>query len=702
MNESARPPLPPDRILPALVIAAVPLAALLAFSIQPALGKWLLPVYGGTPATWLGCMVYFQSALLLGYAWAAWLVRRGVRFQTGATILLAAAAVLTFHVTRDQPDAPAGIARVVGRLALASLPAMVLLFSASPLLHGWLRRRGEGVPYFLYAVSNAGSLAAVLLYPFWIEPRMRFSEQMLFWHGGLVVVAALIAAAGYLLRRQHADDAPAEPAPAEPLPAARAAWWLWLSALTCIGMLGATHQLAAEIGSGPLAWVGPFGAYLLSFTLTFSGRWRRWMTLTTIVWLAVSLAGYMAAKGFTDATVNAGRAGWLLSLTAAGSFLGNALVHGSRPAQRFERFYLVLAAGGALGGLAAGTVIPHLLARPTEFALASVALLATGVLWLIERREPGVRIVVAAVLVAPVLLLGAHQAGLAAGDGGHVRHERDLLGHLMIKTDDHSVVLSSDTTTHGTQITTDAAARRRPTLYYTESSGAGRVLEKLQAARPAMSVGVIGLGAGTLAAYCRKGDAYDFWDIDPKAVRVAREAFTYVADAAGAVRLIERDGRKALETERTDYDVIVLDAFTGDGVPPHLLTREALAVYFQRLAARDGLLLVHASTRYSKLFPIVEATGRTLGRSSLEVVTEIAEPGADRDWDPTRTDYVIVGRPERLQEIAAWFPAEEDQGRVRHELTTGGGPFINPRLIWSDERNASLDAVDLGRFLFEP
>jgi predicted O-methyltransferase YrrM len=308
--------------------------------------------------------------------------------------------------------------------------------------------------------------------------------------------------------------------------------------------------------------------------------------------------------------------------------------------------------------------------------------------------------VVTVVLLAPVALLGRQQAKAAAMDVGKIRHERNLYGHLMLKIDDHSVVLSSDTTTHGTQLTADEAARKHPTLYYTESSGVGVVLKQLQARRPQMNVGVVGLGAGTLAAYARTGDRYDFWDIDPNAIRVAREAFSYLADSAGTVNVTERDGRKALAATAEDYDVIVLDAFTGDGVPPHLLTREALRIYFDHLQRRDGLLVVHASTRNTKLFPVVEATGRTLGRASLDVVTEITAPAADHDWDPTRTEYVIVGRPEQMKAIADWFPLDAEPDRIKRTLSTVHGPYIDGRLIWSDERNAQLDVVELGRFLF--
>jgi hypothetical protein len=704
MNDTIRSQPLMTRALPILIVAAVPLASFLSFSIQPLMGKQLLPLYGGTSGTWLGTMLYFQLALLLGYSWAAWLVRKRVKVQVGATCGLALLAMLTFHLPSEQAESAPGIGTVVWRLAISSLPAMMLLFSTSPLMHGWLRRRGQEVPYYLYAISNAGSLAALLLYPFVIETSLRVPEQTFYWHGILIIIAGLLAAAGYvLLRTGDATDAQRTPdEPAETVSLGLIAAWLGLSALTCIGMLGATYHLASEIGSTPLAWVGPFGAYLLSFTVTFSERWRRWMTLTTIVWLAVSLAGFMVTKGYTASTVNYLTALWLLSLTASGSFLGNALLHSLRPAQRFERFYLILAAGGVLGGLLSVAIIPSLFARPTEFVLASTALLTIGMLWLNGRREPSVAIITAAVLFVPVLVLGFQQGRQETASGARVLHLRDLYGHIMITLNPTSAVLSSDTTTHGSQLNADAAARRRPTLYYTESTGIGRTLERLQAQRPAMRVGVIGLGAGTLAAYARKGDIYDFWDIDPKVIRVAREYFTFVADSAGQINLVLRDGRKALEDSKSDYDVLVVDAFTGDGVPPHLLTREAITVYQRRLAARDGLLVVHASTRYSRLFPVVEATARTLGRSTIDVVTDITANTADRDWDPTHTEYLIVCRPEEMNDISAWFPEEEDKGRVKHKVTTIQSPLINSQLVWSDGRNAAIDSFELGRFLFEP
>ena len=489
--------------------------------------------------------------------------------------------------------------------------------------------------------------------------------------------------------------APEPPEPAEPLSPGSVALWLGLSALTCTGMLAATTHLAAEIGSNPIAWVGPFGLYLFSFMVTFSGRWQRWMTIAATIALAISLSAYMAYKGFRGVTVNHYTAWWLLALTASGSFVGNALLHSVRPAQRFERFYLVLAAGGVIGGLLSSTIIPYVINRPVEFTLVSAVLLATGLIWLTARRVTGAAVVIACLVIVPVLGVGIAQAHRESELFGTMRHYRDLYGHILVQPDSRS----------GSQLTMNDAARRRPTLYFTESSGGGRTLERLQAVRPEMRVGVIGLGAGTLAAYARRGDTYDFWDIDPKSIRVAKEHFTFVAEAAGKINLIRRDGRKALEESRENYDVLVLDAFTGDGVPSHLLTREAMAIYMRRLSTKNGLLLVHCSSRYSRYFPVIEATARSLNFTAVDVHTEIkrdvTEPGKERDWDPTPTEYVIITKPEQAKDVASWFLDEEDNGRVKHTVNTLTSPLVHYDLIWSDDRNADIDVLNLGRFLFE-
>ena len=690
----------------AATILVVPLAAFLAFIVQPLLGKHLLPIYGGAVGTWLGTMLYFQLSLLCGYGWATWLVRRPALIQFYATLALGALALLLFSLPANQTDAPGSILHIVWTLATSTLPAMMLLFSVSPLLHGWLQQRGQTVPYYVYAFSNSGSLAALLAYPFVIEPAMDISTQAAIWHGLLAVATLLLAGASFLFARTAAQTRLTSDNYSNPLSerigARRIGIWLGLSTLSCVGMIGATHHLAVEIGSNPIAWVGPLGLYLLSFALIFSGQWKPWMTRVCLAWLGISLVGYMISKGFTAATVNGVRAWWLLSLTASGSFVGNALLYSVRPAQRFEYYYLMLAVGGVIGGLLSSVIIPHVLPRPLEFIFASTALLIVGMMWLSARHDLATALTATIVLGAPVLGIGFNQYTREVPEGLTILHSRDLYGHLMLHVTEHSLVLSNETTTHGSQLITDAASRRRPTLYYTESTAGGRVIERRQAEHPQMNVGIIGLGAGTLAAYARPGDRYTFWDIDPKTIRIAQEDFSFVGDApAGSVHIEQQDGRLALQRSTADFDLIVIDAFSGDGVPAHLLTREAMNSYLQRLQGRNGLLVLHTTSRYSKTFPVIAATARSLGWQAQEVATDITAAGDTRDWDPASSTYAIVSRPEQVETISAWFDPEEDKGRVRRTFQVDHSVRPNPQLVWTDERNSALSILDLKKFWLE-
>ncbi len=704
MNLPRLPRLPPlasalsARVLSAAIFAAVPLASFLSFSVQPLVGKALLPAQGGAASTWLGTMLYFQVALLLGYSWAAWLLRRRLQVQVAATGVLALVALASSRLGWVPRSPWTGIGGILLTLTLTTLPAMVLLFGTAPLMHGWLRRRGQAVPYYLYACSNAGGLVAVLLYPLTIERAIGLSEEMFFWAGLLWVFAGLLGAAGLCLIRA-ADPEPAAPAAPEPIPLTRVLQWVGLGALTCLGMLGATHHLAAEIGSNPLAWVGPFGAYLLSFLVIFSGGWQPRFTLACLGWLAVSLTGFMLTKGVSGATVNGWTALWLISLTAAGSFFGNGLIHESRPAERFSFFYLSLAAGGVLGGLFAALAAPFVFPRPSEFLAVSCVLLVIGLVRLVARRDVLTVAVVIVIVIAPVDGLVWRQTRDEASGSIRIRRFRNVYGYMMLKSEENGIVLSNETTTHGSQITTSPEARRHPTLYFTESSAVGRLIEEAQKTRPAIAVGVVGLGAGTLAAYARPGDRFDFWDIDPKAMRIAHDFFTFVADSRGEVHIRQMDGRKGIEASRIDYDIIVIDAFTGDGIPAHLLTREALAAYFLRLEKRQGMLAIHASNRYSAIFPIVGATAHTLGWSALNVVTEISKSADTRDWDPVNTQYILVCRPNQLRPASDWLPAEEDGGRVRRSVTAYDPEPPGNAVIWTDDRHAAIESLNLAQFL---
>lgn len=684
------------KVITWLSLVASPLGAALAFVLQPVMGKILLPRLGGTAATWLGAALFFQVSLLLGYAWGLWLSRRSTRFQTIAVCVLAVVSVATFHA----PEAFAGSPTIPGvglALALSCLPAMMLLFSLSPWLHSWRERLGLPEPYALYALSNIGSLGALVAYPFVIEPFLGLSDQLSIWRGFLILVAAVLVGGIILLNTAEKRQPTPSPAPARAIEIPLLSWplWLALSALGCAVMLAATQLIAGEIGSVPLAWVGPLGVYLASFALIFSGRWQPWMTGLSAVGLALSLTTYMTLKGFGSATVDGVRVIALVACCGFASLTGNALLHALRPARGGEWFYLALGIGGAIGGLGSIWGIPALFARPVEFAVGAAVLLAAALFWGARWRHPGAAFACIAIALGPVLILGVKQADADRMGDGVLTNYRDVYGHLMIKTDPWSVVLSSATTTHGTQMIENNESRRRPTLYFTENSAIGRAIAALQAERPSIRIAVVGLGAGTIAAYARPSDEIIFYDIDPKIESVARTHFTYLADCLGHVRVEIADGRRALAESVDDFDLVMIDAFMGDSIPAHLATREALEIYQQRIRARDGLVVVNASLRYSQLYPVLAATARSLWLESMEVRTYIEKSGDDIDWDPVSSTYVLLGSAARAAEWNGWFSLEEDEGRVTRELTRLEAIVAGPSDIWTDDRSATLDTLDL-------
>ena len=622
-----------SRIVIILSLAVPPLGAALAFVLQPMAGKALLPRLGGTSASWLGACLFFQAALVLGYVWGLWVSKLHPSRQLLAQASLGVVAVIAFHAPRGFYGAPT-LGGVMSSLALSCLPAMVLLFGLSPWVHSWRERLGHPEPYAVYAISNVGSLAALLLYPFLIEPQTGLTDQFAVWHGLFAMLAALIAAGAWGLWAT-ARSLPAQPQAYDEQSSRPSLGliplWLGLAALGTLTMLGATQLVVDEIGSGPIAWVGPLGVYLAAFALVFCGRWRDWMTGTAVVALALAITGYMTTRGFGASTMDGIRVVALLAAAGAAALVSTALLHATRPERGGAWFYLALGVGGAGGGMLALWAVPALLPRPVEFPLLAAATLACGLFWASRWKHAGAAAACAAVAIGPVLLLGIPQALDDRMGDSKITHYRDLHGHLMIKTDDRSVVLSSATTTHGSQLTESAESRQRPTLYYTESSAVGCALQGLQAKKASIRVAIVGLGAGTLASYARESDEFVFIDVDPKIESVARRHFTYLADAKGKIEIRLADGRAALTDTHEDFDLIVIDAFMGDGVPPHLLTFEALAQYQARIAKHDGLILVHATMRYSNLFPIMAATARSLGLEALGVTTEIDDSLPHRD-----------------------------------------------------------------------
>jgi spermidine synthase len=654
---------------------AIATGAFLLFGIQPIAAKRLLPWFGGSAAVWITCLVFFQIVLLAGYLYAHALSSRlSARAQAvvhvGA-LLVSLPALLLLLWTGPPRSVDANPTLDVLRLLAATvgLP-YVLLASTSPLLQAWLARRpGAALPYRLYALSNLGSLVGLLGYPVLIEPFVPWRHQALGWAAayagfvGFSTLAALRAAGGAEGRPAGEPASPgdaAEPPPPAPSRAERA-FWVLLAGAASLLLLAVTARLTRDIVPAPLLWVVPLSAYLLTFVLCFEWPRLYWRPIWLGFLLPVALVGvaYLGRGGFSGLSLR-----WRAAMFIGGFFLCCMMCHGEiarrRPgASWLTAFYLLVALGGALGGLVAGVVAPVSSVHLVEFP---AGLILVGLCWVLASLQ-GVwpRLGRRTQLVATALLplsLGVYAMyvvdSMRASTRGYLL-ARSFYGQLGVRddgvpgTETASRTLVHGGTIHGTQWQ-DASRRGQLTTYYCETSGVGLALARLPTERP-RRVGVIGLGTGTLAAYGRPGDEYRVYEIDPLVLRVAESEFTFLHDSRAEIVVVLGDARRTLEAEPPQlFDLLAVDAFSGDAIPAHLLTLEALELFLRHLAP-DGILAIHVSNHYVDLQPVLAAAATELDRPALNV---IAEGDSARICYPTQ--WILILPPNgRLRYATLWL-----------------------------------------------
>lgn len=654
-----QPPTAARPLLTNLLLAATTLlGAWLLFQVQPMVAKRILPWFGGGAAVWTTTMLFFQAALLVGYLYAH-LVARALpprRQVLLHLVLLALATALVAGMGVVPPDswkpAPTGspVLGILLRLAGAvGLPYLVLAATA-PLVQVWFSRVHPGrSPYRLYAISNIGSLAALLSYPLVIEPRLGLARQATAWSWLFAAFAAVCAASGWLslgARRldgstgESPDDA-TSPAP----PSSRGDYFLWIALPACASvlLLAITAYITQSIAPIPLLWILPMVVYLVSFILTFdSDRWY-----VRGVWMPLAAAASLAAV-YTWHTQRTPDIPYLVGLHLVLLLAACMVCHGELarrrpPARRLTAFYLCIAAGGALGGLLVGVVAPVVFADHYELHLGLLAawLLAIGVL-LTDRGSPfydgGKRAAyvaflgVVGLLVVLVVMLGVQIAGRRAGA---LEMARSFYGALLVSEelsdqDEAYYRITNGHIAHGGQFVAEIN-HRVPMWYYHAQSGVGEALLKLKPAPP-RRVGVVGLGPGTLAAYAESGDRFQFYDVNAQVIDLADRAFTYLEDArqrGAAVEIVEGDARLVLEQQDPqEFDVLIIDAFNGDAIPVHLLTREAFELYLRHLAP-DGVLAIHITNTYLRLDAVVQAAADALSLDAALLKTPAdMSPGA--------------------------------------------------------------------------
>ena len=627
--------------------ATIFLSSFLLFLVQPIIAKQILPWFGGSAGVWTTCLVFFQSVLLAGYAYADWAMRLGARRQAivhGALLLasLACLPILASSGWKPQGD-EAPIARILLLLvATIGLPYF-LLSTTTPLVQAWYWRRWRAVvPYRLFALSNFASLAALLGFPLLFEPA--FDLRSLAWGWSFLFAGFAVLCGATAWMSTNGFDVQEKPISRDDKPSYLIQFrWLALSAMGSVMLLAVTNHITQNIPSVPFLWVLPLALYLVTFILAFDHpRWylRRSTMLAAAVlvpamaWAIPSLELELAAP-----------------LYLAGLFVSCMFCHGELarlkpdPAH-LTRFYLMISLGGALGAVLVAIVAPLVLSGYYELGIALVVLAALLTMGLSGRA------VFAGMLVIAATTAFVLQAAYDYTSGIRVM-ARDFYG--VVRTEDykHPVpyrVMYHGAIKHGGQLLGDSF-RNTPADYFSPTSGYGRVFASLRELEPKkrLSVGVIGLGAGVIGGWMRPGDRLVFYEISPRVVEIARREFTFLSDTPARTEVVLGDGRLSLEREPPrGYDVLGIDAFSGDSIPMHLVTREAMALYVKHLKP-DGVIVFQATNRFVDLLPVVKRLASEFG---FEAVNVADVPDADTEEGPeywhATTDQVIVTRNARL------------------------------------------------------
>jgi len=649
-------------ILYALTIVV---SAFLLFQVQPVIAKIILPWFGGSAAVWTTCILFFQVVLLLGYLYAHAVIRYlKPRMQMLLHCALLVASVLVLPVYPDASWKPGPgdepTLRILFLLAATVGMPYFLLSTTGPLLQAWYARRFKGsIPYRLYALSNAGSMFALISYPALFEPSFTTHQQAWGWSAGYCVFVLVCGLTAYVSNRGP-ESGPVEyvieQAPAAPTAKLYVMWTL-LPAVASVMLLAITNHLSQNVAAIPFLWVLPLSIYLLTFILCFEGDgWYRRNPYLQL--LAVAL-GSMAYAVSVDMTSNV-PIKVMIPLFAMGLFTCCMVCHGElarlKPDPKYlTHFFLMISAGGALGGLLVGLAAPHLFNALYEMPLSLVAcaILVSYVL----RQDPSLKwvrhwagvVTFAAITLALTGYVGWQIKQMVSGSRVMVRN---FYGGLRVRdTGEPNALDATRTLTHGTinhgEQFLNIARRNLPTTYYGPNTGIGIAIREKQRAG-AIRIGVIGLGTGTTAAYGRLGDYIRYYEINPLVLQLARKEFFFLADCKAKLDVAMGDARLSLENEPPEnFDVLAVDAFSSDSIPVHLLTKQAMELYFRHLRP-DGILAVHISNRYLNLQPVLEGEVQ-----ATQKIARIVDTEDDDTQDVFGATWVLITSP------ASGFTGEE-------------------------------------------
>ena len=660
------------------------LGASLLFLVQPLFARQILPWFGGAQSVWTTGLVCFQVLLLGGYLYAHLGRRLGIRRQAllhGALLLLSLALLPIVAAPAWKPSGSGSPGwRLTALLVTTVGGPYLLLASTAPLLHDWFgRQRPDRSPYPLYAVSNAGSLLALLAYPTLVEPLFPVSRQAALWSTSYAAFVIVCTWTALGVARAGAE---ASPPPGTGLDASRTpspsgpdvALWLALSACRSGLLIALTNHITMDVAVVPFLWVLPLSLYLLTFVVAFAGLYRRslWGSLLVLGMGAMALLwNWGFALPFAVQLVG----GTGVLFTACMVCHGE-LARSAPGGQHLTTFYLTIAAGGALGGLSVALLAPAVFPDFWElplFLLSSYALLVVivhrnrgSVLKVIDRTVSQVALTSVLVLATAGFVLPTVRR-----DRGTVATARNFYGVLRVQ-DSPPGMLESERVLlvgrifHGGQFL-DPERKREATAYFTAGSGVEMAIRRhpRRLAGESLQIGVVGLGVGTIAAWGERGDSIRFYELNPAVVTFARQYFSFLADSEADVAVVPGDGRLSLEREAADaqnrrhFDVLVIDAFSGDAVPVHLLTLESADLYLEVLA-QDGVLAFQVTNRHLDLARVVRGIAAARDMEAVEVSFDPAEGSG-----ATPNSWILVTRNERLlEEVRPHATPQESESTV--------------------------------------
>lgn len=694
-----------------LFAVAIFLSAFLLFQVQPVIARYILPWYGGSPAVWTTCLLFFQIGLLGGYGYAHAIVhflRKNRKAQVITHLALLALTFILLPITPADSLKPEGSAEnpawgIVALLSLTVGAPYVLLSASGPLLQHWF---GEAFPdkspYRLYAISNLGSMLGLLTYPFVFEPLLAVSRQTVLWSFGFVAYALVagVCAWTFLGRMEKRKELARDLSKVARPGLSHIALWIILPACGTMLLLSLTNQMCQDIAVVPFLWVLPLSLYLLTFVIAFDAprHYRRWLWIPCTVG-AIGMVVYLMNQQFASGEMHIT---WQIIIYISAIFFGCLLCHGEvvrlKPDPHYlTGFYLAISIGGALGGLFVSLVAPAAFSGYWELHV-SIALLALLISLIVFkdliRTIP--RPAFLSITVVWLGLLGWLTYGLSehikGTDDGVIASQRGFYGSLRVYrqndlTDDEYLSLYHGRISHGRQYT-NPIYKTLATTYYSENSGIGSVFTVHKARTSSepqpMHVGVIGLGVGTIASYGLEGDRFRFYEINPQVEEMAREHFTYLSDCEGEETVVLGDARITLEEEwnksgSNQFDVLVVDAFSGDSIPIHLLTEESFDLYFRHLKD-DGILAVHISNLHLNLSDPVRNLADRAGREAIEIVYNPREAGDD--YHSYYSDWILITKDKEF------IQAADDLGYT-WEWVDEPKP-----VIWTDDYSNLLQVVE--------